>query len=52
MAREGGGPRDFQAKGRSSGGVTKRKKATTGSRASGSNASISSFTTKKGSSGG
>ena len=50
--KRGGGPRNFKAKGRSSGGVTKRKKAITGSRASGSNASISSFTTKSGSAGG
>lgn len=50
--KRGGGARSFKAKGRSSGGVTKRKKAPTASRASGSNASMSSFTTKNGSAGG
>ena len=50
--KRGGGSRNVKTKGRNSGGVTKRKKASSGSRSSGGNASISSFTTKKASSAG
>ena len=42
------GGRNSKAKGRNSGGLTKQKKASTGSRASGSNASISSYATARG----